>query len=161
MSTLDPNSFGDALTVARFGPPVPHNAPAMPDQYGNPYVSLPVHFVHNNSQPDSNPVIAANRMAAQAASELSWWEKLKAWSHATDQRLIDTYAPMSKFSSANPEKIVTIHSPSSRVGAAASRAKGAITSAMWKLAFVVVLMFIGYFFIKAYAAKQGAALAAT
>ena len=152
MSTLDPNSFGDALTVARFGPPVPQNAPAMPDQYGNPYVSLPVHFVHNNSQPYSNPVIAANRMAAQAASELSWWGKLKAWSHATDQRLIDTYAPMSKFSSANPEKVIAIRSPSSRVGAVASRVA-------WKLAFVVVLLFIGYFFVKAYAAKQGAALA--
>ena len=152
MHTLNPNSSGNFLTVPKYGPAVPMNAPAMPDQYGDPYVSLPVDFVFTNTQPDSNPVIARHRMAAQAASEKSWWESLKAWSHSLDQKLIDTVAPMSKFSSANPAKVITIRSPSARAG-------GALTGALWKLAFIVVIVFVGYFFIKAYAAKQGASLA--
>jgi hypothetical protein len=140
----DSVDFGSLL-----GNPMFSNGPSLTDQFGDIYQAIPVDIGYSPPRTVTTTAVNADRIAASEKSSGSWFQSIADWSHKFDQKIIDTIAPNSKFSSANPASVVDIKSPS-------SRAKDSVTSALWKIGFAVVALFIGFMFIKALAARGAA-----
>lgn len=156
MSQLDPNSFQDSLTNGGiFGPSLSPNGPAIPDQYGNPYVAAPRDFIITSNTGIQPTAIAADRLATQAASSNSWLDSIGSWfkdhfpaypsgpaGNGFDQYMADhpVFSPLTSVGNA--------------VSAVASKAKNAVTSSVWTLVFVVVGVLVGYIILKTAASRE-------
>lgn len=141
MSVLNPNSFQDSLTSnSGFGKPLETNGPSIADQYGAPYVSRPVNFVITSNTGISATTIAAERIASTAASSASWGERIHAWGLSMGQTLATISSPIDLASS-------VVSRPFKRVSSA-------ITSTLWKLLFIVAIVFVGYLFLKTISTRE-------
>lgn len=128
------------------------NGPSIANQYGELYVSGPQDFVHTAAPPPSNAVKAGARIGGQEEASLSWWKigfgkfdeytsKLPWWFAPTQTLKVTT----------SSAKIV-----GKGVVEGAAKVKDGAKSVLWKVAFVLIALFVGYFFLKALAVRGAA-----
>lgn len=145
MAALKPNDFQDALRRE----PMFTNGDSQRDQFGDPYRAVPVEFYHVATTTVPNAAINAARIASVDDAE-------KSWSQRAGEFFGKTKAIVSKIFAFSP--VVQVARATSAAPEAAKKSVEAVKRSLWKLAFLVVLVFVGYFFMKTVAVRYAGKL---
>lgn len=144
MAEVNPNDFYLTLVPK----PMFSNGPSQADQFGDPYQAVPVEFFHTADLSVPNTSVNAARIASTEQAQSTWTQRLSDFWQRTKASVLNLtpagplYTGVTAASAARPA-----------AAAAAKNAGSAVSGWLWKAAFVIIVLFVGYFFLKTVAVR--------
>ena len=116
------------------------------DQYGvNDYKSGPQDFVHEANRTLPNGVTNTGRLQSTEQQQLTWSERFYDFVYRTTKNFGSALGPVGQ--------VGQLYTGAKDAPKAIAKVKSTAKSFLWKAAFVLIAIFVGYFFFKTVAVK--------